>query len=149
MKKRNDIDDILKQLEELFNNMMEGIDGPERRPIFIDISVNLYPFLFVDSDRPGKVIGGKTPVDIIETDKNIHVVIGLQGMDEETIKFSCSGSSLEITASNAEKTFRETIELPSRVNKTGMKATYENGILEVTCNKSRKVRKESTKIKDA
>jgi HSP20 family molecular chaperone IbpA len=138
MKKRNDIDDLLKQLEELFNNMMQGIDGPERRPVFIDISVNLYPFLFVDSDQPAKVHAGKTPVDIIETEQKMHVVIGLQGMDEETIKYSCSGSALEITASNAERTLKQTIELPSKVNKTGMKATYENGILEVIFNKSRK-----------
>ncbi|MDP2768091.1 MAG: Hsp20 family protein [Candidatus Methanoperedens sp.] len=75
-----------------------------------------------------------------EHEKNIHAVIALPGMENENIKLTCSGRSLEITANNAEKTVTEAIELPVRVNKTGMSATYKNGILEVIFNK-RKVRK--------
>lgn len=148
MKKRNDVDEFLERLEEAFNTMLDEIDISDKRPISIDISLNLCPFMFFNSEEPDILKVGKTPVDIIETEKKVHVVVGLHGMDRETIKLSCTGFALEITASNAEKNLKETIDLPARVNKTGMKATYENGILEVVFSKSSKPRKGTTKISD-
>ncbi|NJD77446.1 MAG: Hsp20/alpha crystallin family protein [Candidatus Methanoperedens sp.] len=142
MKKRNGVEDFLKRLEEAFNSMLDEIDSSEKRPLFIDISINVCPFMFFNTEEAG--VHGKTPVDIIETEKKVHVVIGLPGVDEETIRLACTGTSLEIAANNAEKTFKETIILPAQVNKTGMKATYEKGILEVVFNKSRKLRKSIT-----
>lgn len=142
MKKRNGVEDFLKRLEEAFNSMLDEMDSSEKRPLFIDISINVCPFMFFNTEEAGAQ--GKTPVDIIETEKKVHVVIGLPGVDEETIKLACTGTSLEIAANNAEKTIKETINLPAQVNKTGMKATYDKGILEVVFNKSRKLRKSVT-----
>ncbi len=142
MKKRSGVEDFLKRLEEAFNSMFDEIDSSEKRPLFIDISINVCPLMFFNTEGAG--IQGKTPVDIIETEKKVHVVIGLPGVDEETIRLACTGTSLEIAANNAEKTIKETIDLPAQVNKTGMKATYEKGILEVVFNKSRKLRKNTT-----
>ncbi len=138
MKKRNEIDEFLKRLEEAFNNMPEGIDTPEKRPIFVDISVNIWPFMIPRINEPRVQVEGKTPVDIIETEKTIHVVVALPEVVEESIELSCDGMVLGITANNPSKNFKETIDLPAKVNKTGMKATYEKGILEVVFNKSRK-----------
>ncbi len=144
MKKRNGVEDFLKRMEEAFNSMLDEMDSSEKRPLFIDISINVCPFMFFNTEDAGIPGNGKTPVDIIETEKKVHVVIGLPGVDEETIKLACTGTSLEIAANNAEKTIKETIDLPAQVNKTGMKATYEKGILEVVFNKSRKLRKSVT-----
>ena len=80
----------------------------------------------------------KIPVDVIETEKKVHAMISLSGMEKDTIKLSCNGNALEITASNGDITLNEMIELPARVVKRGMKATFENGILEVVFNKSRR-----------
>jgi HSP20 family molecular chaperone IbpA len=44
-------------------------------------------------------------------------------------------------AVNCENTFREIIELPSKVNRTGIAVTCKNGILEVVLNKPKKERK--------
>ncbi|HEY9246387.1 MAG TPA: hypothetical protein VIO11_06020 [Candidatus Methanoperedens sp.] len=137
MRRNKDINNLLKQLEEIFNDLLEEIDYQQNRQIFIDISLNVHPFSFINFDQSSML---KAPVDIIETEKKVQVMVGLQGMDKETIKFLCSGSVLEITACKAGENLKETIELPAKVNKTGMKVTYENGILEVTFNKSRRAR---------
>ena len=141
MKKRNDFEEFLEKLEETLNKMMDEIDFPEKRSVNISISVNVIPVL---ANNPGGIVirrKDKTPVDILETNKNIHVVIGLSGIETKDIMLTCSGNALEITANNPERTVNELIELPARVNKTGIKTTYNNGILEVIFNKTRRVRK--------
>jgi len=47
----------------------------------------------------------------------------------ENIKIACSGKTLEIMAVNSDNMFREIIELPSKVNRTGIAATCKNGYL--------------------
>ncbi len=137
MKKNKDFDEFIRRLEEAIENMMDGSDI-SNRPIFIDISINVCPSMGFIPANPDIQIERKAPVDILETEKNIYAVIGLPGMEKEDIKLSCTGWTLEVTASNAVDTLREEIELPSRVNKKGMRTKYENGILEVVFNKSRK-----------
>jgi len=140
MKKRNDFDDFIKWLENAVKEKADESDISDR-PIFIDISINLCPAMGVIPADFCIQSESKMPVDILETDKNIHALVGLSGVEGENIKLSCTGNTLEI--SNAEETLKETIELPARVNKRGMKTTYRNGILEVVFNKSKKRVKKS------
>ena len=140
MKKRNEFDEFLRQLEEAIDEIIDGIEIPENRPVNIELSINLCPLMVFRPDDIVAQPAGKTPVDVLETEKNIHAVIALPGMEKGNINLTCRGTALEITANNAEKTVTEAIELPARVNKTGMSATYNNGILEVIFNK-RKARK--------
>lgn len=138
MKKRNDFEEFLEKLEETLNNIMDEIDFPEKKPVNISLSVNIMP---VHANNPVDIFiarKDKAPVDILETNKNIHVVIGLSGIEPKDVLLTCSGNALEITANNPERTLNELIELPARVNKTGIKTTYNNGILEVIFNKTRR-----------
>jgi len=140
MKKRNEFDEFRRQLEEAIDEIIDEIEIPENRPVNIELSINLCPLMVFRPDDIVAQPAGKTPVDVLETEKNIHAVIALPGMEKGNINLTCRGTALEITANNAEKTVTEAIELPARVNKTGMSATYNNGILELIFNK-RKARK--------
>lgn len=135
MKKRNVFEEFLRQLEEAIDDIVDEIEIPENRRVNIDISINLFPPVILKS---GAFIQQteKSPVDILETEKSIHTIVGLPGMEMEDIKLTCSGKVLEITARNAETIVVESIELPARVNKSSMKTTYKNGILEVIFNKA-------------
>lgn len=140
MKKKKNTDEFIEKLEEAVEKMLDEIENSEENPISVDVSINVCPMVC----NPEVIYAeqeGRTPVDILETENNIHVVVGLPGMDD--IKVDCSGWELEITATNAEKTLEEVIELPARANKTGMKSTYKNGILELVFNKSKRVKKQS------
>jgi HSP20 family molecular chaperone IbpA len=124
-------------LEEAVNQIVDENDTPEKRPVNINININLYPVM---AAIPGGIFvhQEKTPVDILETGDKIHAVMPLPGMEMENIKIECSGRTLEIMAANSERTFQEIIELPSKVNRTGIAATCKNGILEVVLNKPKK-----------
>ncbi len=142
MKKTNDFEEFLNLLEKAVNKIDDENDTYEERPVNINININIYPVMaanpcdiFIQQER--------IPVDILETNDNIHALISLPGMELENIKIICKGKSLEIMAVNSENTFREIIELPSKVNKTGIAATCKNGILEVVMNKLKKERKKS------
>src|SRR5665811_2429162 len=91
----------------------------------ITININLYPVM---AANPGDIFvqEEKMPVDILETNDTIHAVMPLPGMEMENIKIVCSGKTLEIMAVNSERTFQEIIELPSKVNRTGIAATCKN-----------------------
>jgi HSP20 family molecular chaperone IbpA len=140
MRKSNDFDEFIKQLEEAVKDLQDEISESDM-PIFIDISINLCPTMgIVPADYCIRK-DGRIPVDVLETETNIHALMGLSGVDKvdtEDIKLSRNGKTLEITASDKEGALKETIELPARAVKRGMKATYKNGVLEVVLNKSKK-----------
>jgi len=140
MKKTNDFEEFLNLLEEVVNKIADENNSPEKRPVNISFNINLYPVMaaipndiFVQQE--------KMPVDILETSDKIHAVMALPGMEMENINLICRGKSLEIIAENCENKFREIIELPSKVNRTGIAATCKNGILEVVLNKPKNERK--------
>lgn len=140
MKKTNDFEEFLNLLEEAVNKITDENNIPEKRPVNINININLYPVM---AANPGDIFvhQEKMPVDILETNDKIHAVMPLPGMEIENIKIECRGKTLEIMAANSERTFQEIIELPSKVNRTGIAATCKNGILEVVLNKSKNERK--------
>ena len=131
MRKKNPVDELIRIMEEAIREMKE-----RGTSIFIDVSINPCQNM---CHIPQEIVVQKknnTCVDILETERNIHAVVELPGMEKKDIALSCNGWVLEIIAGNAEKI--GTIELPAKVIKTGMKVTYKNGILEVVFNKSKK-----------
>ena len=138
MKKTNDFEEFLNLLEDAVNRIADKI--PEKRPLNITININLYPVMAANPEAIF-VQEEKMPVDILETKDKIHAVMPLPGMKMENIKIECRGKTLEIMAENSENMFREIIELPSKVNRTGIAATCKNGILEVVLNKPKNERK--------
>ncbi|MCZ7402098.1 MAG: Hsp20 family protein [Candidatus Methanoperedens sp.] len=140
MKKTNDFEEFLNLLEKAVNKIADENNIPEKRPVNINININLYPVM---AANPGDIFvqQEEMPVDILETKDKIHAVMPLPGMEMENITIICRGKSLEIMAVNSENTFREIIELPSKVNRTGIAATCKNGILEVVLNKPKNERK--------
>lgn len=140
MKKRKNFDEFLGQLEDAIDNIIDEIDVPEDRPVNIEISLYLCPRMVFGSGAAVRQIR-KTPVDLLETEKNIHAVIRIPEMEMETVKLADSGRVVEITALSGGNSINETIELPARVNKRGMRMSYKNGILELVFNKRRTVKR--------
>ena len=74
-------------------------------------------------------------IDIIETDEEIKIVAELPGVEKKDIKLYGTEDTLTISVDNPERKYYKKVELPSRVDTKKTKATYKNGVLEITLKK--------------
>lgn len=108
--------------------------------------------------HPMRVFEGKTPsMDIVNRENDFLVKAELPGVDKKDIHITIAGTTLtlEATMGKEEKeekgdyyrreicsgSYRRTIELPEPVKEEEAKATFVNGILELTIPKTEKTKK--------
>jgi HSP20 family protein len=105
------IDDILREIERVMNEMM-GDD--------------------VHIDRGGAAgFGSDLHIDVYEETESLRVVADLPGVEKEAIDIKCDGEVLTISAASDRRDYEERVRLPTRVDEHSASATYNNGVLEV------------------
>jgi HSP20 family protein len=110
-------DDLFREIERMMNDMMGGN---------VDMQV--------DTGATG--FGADTHVDIHEDDEFVRVIADLPGVEKNDIDLKCDGESMTISAASDHREYDERITLPARVDESSAKATYNNGVLEVTFEKT-------------
>ena len=70
--------------------------------------------------------------DVNSTDKEVKVILEIPGVKKEDIKINANETSVQVTASDSQRKYHKTIELPNDIDINTAKSTYNNGILEVT-----------------
>ena len=70
-------------------------------------------------------------VDVVDTDKEIHVVAELPGVEKTDIKLHGTDDSLTISVDTPQYKYYKDVELPAKVKVQEAKSTYKNGVLEV------------------
>lgn len=149
---RRDPFDIFKDFDEMFNQMIRDMDKggfdefATGRPFFYGFSWSQRPgeepeVREFGNVYPGKdqiTIGERRPlVDVFDTDGTVQVVAEMPGIEKEDVELSIEGKELEIKASRGDRTYHEYVDLPADVEFESAKATYKNGVLEVTLNKAK------------
>ncbi len=97
------------------------------------------------------------PADLVDTGKEIKVSVELPGVKREDIKISATERELEISAEvrheqekregnyvkreRSYRSFRRSFVLPAEVDPGKARATYRNGVLEITLPRLRQERK--------
>lgn len=126
--------------------------GPDGKPVIREFG-NVKP-----SDLNAPLSSPKPPLeckderepllDIISDNITIRVLAELSGVEKNEIKLHCSEKTLTISINAPERRYYKEVELPARVNPKVSKATYKNGVLEVTLDKvgARKPPGESIRI---
>ncbi|MER3601810.1 MAG: heat-shock protein Hsp20 [Nitrososphaerota archaeon] len=105
--------------------------GPDGKPIIREFG-NFKP------EKGGGIIREREPlVDIIEQADLIRVILEIPGVEKEDIDLKVTESKLTIRVDTADRKYHRTVELPEPVDPDSAKATYKNGILEVTLKKKR------------
>lgn len=106
---------------------------------------------------------GKTPsVDIIDRDDDFLIKAELPGVDKKDISISIANNALTLEASMGKEekeekdayyrqeicrgSYRRTIQLPAAVKENEAKATFKNGILELTLPKMEKTKRATIKV---
>ncbi len=143
----NSFDDELTEMRErmdrIFEAFMKNELGPDRAPLVYGFAVQTgqdgEPVMqeFGNAPTPpkisDKVSEEREPlIDVIESGEMIRVIVELPGVKKEDIKLDAHERLLEIEVDNESKQFHEQIDLPCDVIKNSVKATYKNGVLEIS-----------------
>ena len=76
--------------------------------------------------------GADAHFSVYEEDGRLRVVGDLPGVGKEDIDIKCDGRRLTVAARTDRRDYEERIDLPARVDEHSARATFNNGVLEVT-----------------
>jgi HSP20 family protein len=74
----------------------------------------------------------ETHVDVYRDEEGVRVVADLPGIGKDAIDLKCDGELLTISAANDRREYDERVRLPLRVDEHSARATFNNGVLQVT-----------------
>lgn len=111
--RRNDRDDPFGDIFDEIERMMQGMTGVE------------------DSG-----FGTETHVDVYEDDDCIRLVADLPGVHKDELGLQCDGKTLTISAASDLREYDERIRLPTTVDEHSAQATFNNGVLHVTLDRT-------------
>ncbi|WP_292387117.1 archaeal heat shock protein Hsp20 [Methanosarcina sp. UBA5] len=74
----------------------------------------------------------KPLIDVLETEETVHVIAEIPGIEKENIRLNATDLILDIETIDGNPKYSEHVELPVKVDPQSAKATYKNGVLEVT-----------------
>lgn len=75
-------------------------------------------------------------IDIIDRPGGVSVLAELPGLDKSSLVVAADHSKLKISCSWSGGTYIRSVNLPNSVNPKSASATYNNGVLEITFEKS-------------
>jgi HSP20 family protein len=74
----------------------------------------------------------KPLIDVLESEEAVHVIAEMPGIEKENIQLNATDLILDIETLDGNPKYSERVELPVKVDPQSAKATYKNGVLEVT-----------------
>ncbi len=74
----------------------------------------------------------KPLIDVLEAEDTVHVIAEMPGIEKQNIQLNATDLILDIETIDGNPKYSERVELPVKVDPQSAKATYKNGVLEVT-----------------
>jgi HSP20 family protein len=84
------------------------------------------------TDRPEPFI------DIQEEEKEVYVTVEIPGVEKKDIDLTVQNKTLTIDVNHEQRGFHKTIDLPTPVRENKSQASYNNGILHITLQKTKR-----------
>ncbi len=101
--------------------------GPDGKPVVKECG-NVRPGLLPTSDAREPLVD--TIVD--EKEKVVKLVAEIPGVEKSDVKIVVEGKSVNIDAEHGEKKYHVKVPIKHKVDENSAKASYKNGILELT-----------------
>ncbi len=131
------------RMDQIFEAFMKNELGPDRAPLVYGFSMQTgedgEPMIQEFGNAPAPaMIGAAEPqereplIDVIESDNQVRVIIELPGVEKSDIKINAHERSLDIEVDKEVKKFHERIDLPCGILPESVKASYKNGVLEIS-----------------
>lgn len=113
--------------------------GPDGKPVIKEFG-NVRPRrggpIFGAPERSLEVMEKREPLtDVIDEREVIRVVAEVPGVDKSDIRLRGSERTLTISVDTEQRKYHKEVELPEEVDPESAKASYRNGVLEVTLKK--------------
>ncbi len=160
-----DFDDIFDDFDEEFRRMNERITRILNE-LYKHMEESPSPFVYGFTMRIGpdgkpkieefgnvpkmgfrELEGYREPlVDVSEDDKNVYVTAEIPGVEKEQIDLQVNDENITIRVDVPERKYYKVIDLPEPVKPETAKATYKNGLLDVTIEKKQTKKTGGTKI---
>ncbi len=146
-----DSDKRFGQRQRAMQDMMRNFGGVEPGKPYVHgfsfkIGPDGKPQVSEFGNRPQRPVKGERPIlseerepltDVIEEKQQVAITLELPGVDKKDIDIRVTEDELEINVDNAQRKYHKLLRMPSRVKPDTTKATYKNGILDVTVQKER------------
>ena len=102
--------------------------GPDGKPMVREWGTDLpeTPLMEQPNDEP------LSQVDIDRANKTVRIIVELPGLTKETIRITGTETSIKVTASNELRSIDTEIPVSAKVDPKTARATYNNGVLDVT-----------------
>ncbi|MEK6975499.1 MAG: archaeal heat shock protein Hsp20 [Candidatus Thermoplasmatota archaeon] len=119
--------------------------GPDGKPTFntfgnkptiSPVGAAAKPGIAAKGGIPKIVTDEREPLtDVIDSEKEIAITMELPGVEKKDINVHMTDDDLEIGVDNERRKYHKRVKLPAKVDPKTTKATYTNGILDVTVQK--------------
>jgi len=141
------VEEMQRNLQEAMRNMgqdpsksfVSGFSvrvGPDGKPTFQSFGNKPQVKPNPGKGLPNVVSDEREPItDVIEERERIAITMELPGVEKEDIQLNMTEQELEISVDNERRKYHKRVHLPTKVDPKTTKATYKNGILDVTVQK--------------
>lgn len=144
-----------ERMREILENLFEKIDEPEElvnRPIIYGFSLKVGPdgkpifqkFGNLPERLESKEIKAIETVprepltDIVETKESFSVTLEVPGVEKDDIDLTIYGGVLTVKVDAPNRRYRKDVEIPKDVDEKSAKASFKNGVLDITFAKKKK-----------
>ncbi len=144
-----------ERISRIFNELsrhMSDVQGPFVYGFTMKIGPDGKPRIEEFGNVPkvgfGELEGYREPlVDVSDDEKNVYVTAELPGVEKDQINLQVDETTVTIKTDVPDRKYYKVIELPERVKPETAKASYHNGILDVTIEKEQPKKKGGTKVR--
>lgn len=152
-----------EEIDEMFERMMRSVErmplhGKVEGPYFYGFSVTLGPDGKPKIREFGNVkpLGGsvirsevREPfVDVVYDEQNnqVNVIAEMPGVSKENINIEASEDSVHIRAEEGNRKYDTTVNLETKIDPKSAKATFNNGVLQVTFKSKKPMKSKGVRI---
>ncbi|NLK26409.1 MAG: Hsp20/alpha crystallin family protein [Euryarchaeota archaeon] len=136
-----DFDMMRQRMDELMDQFMRGELPQVSEPMIYGFSMRVGPDGRPRIQQFGNAIPPESPeeqgrreplTDIIEEQDRVRVVVELPGVDKDDIQLHAEDRFLDIDVDREDRKFSKQLKLPCAVDPDSARATYKNGVLDIT-----------------
>jgi len=159
-----DFDDDFAWMEENFSRIFDELrKAPMKKlgegsPFVYGFSMRVGPDGKPHIEEFGNVPGAKTGIheitserepliDVIEGEDEVTVIAELPGVEKKDVKLEAEEESLSIKVDTPNRKYSKELALPCKVKTDSIKATFNNGVLEVKIKRAEKKAKKGVDVK--